>query len=299
MSSTTRAEGYAAHEHEDLNPAINHVLPQFFSTLGIPLVSGREFTDRDTFGATKVAVVNESFVKYFFRGRNPLGRHLGFGDPDTAKLDIEIAGVIKDIKDRDLKSEVERQVWTPVLQEEKPSTITFYVRTGNDPKAMGATIRQTVRQLDARLPLYGMKTVDMQLNETHYVDRLLSMLSAAFGALATILAAIGLYGVMAYTVARRTPELGIRMALGAPRGNVLRLVMLEVVMLIIVGVGAALPIALALGHYLEKQLFQIKPNDPLTLLTATGLLTLIALIAGYIPAFRATRIDPVTALRWE
>ena len=299
MSMTTRAEGYRAREHEDLNPDVNHVLPQFFSTLGIPLVSGREFTDRDTFGAAKAAIVNESFVKYFFGGHNPLGRHIGFGDPETAKLDIEIVGVIKDIKNRDLKSKAERQVWTPVLQEEKPSTITFYMRTGNDPNGMVATARQTIRQLDARLPLYAAKTVDTQINETHYVDRLLSMLSAAFGALATILAAIGLYGVMAYTVARRTPELGIRMALGAPRGNVLRLVMREVVMLIAIGIGAALPLALALGRYLEKQLFQIHPNDPLTLLAATGLLTLVALTAGYIPAFRATRIDPVNALRWE
>ena len=299
MSSTTRTEGYVAHEHEDLNPDVNHVLPGFFSTLGIPLVSGREFTNHDTFGAGKVAIVNESFVKYFFGGHNPLGRHIGFGDPETAKLDIEIVGVIKDIRNRDLKSKTERQVWTPALQEEKPSTITFYIRTANDPKAIAATVRQTIRQLDARLPLYGVKTVDMQIDETYYVDRLLSMLSAAFGALATILAAIGLYGVMAYTVARRTPELGIRMALGAPRRNVLRLVMLEVVMLIAIGIGAALPIALALGHYLEKQLFQIQPNDPLTLLTATGLLALVALTAGYIPAFRATRIDPVTALRWE
>ncbi|MBV9677470.1 MAG: ABC transporter permease, partial [Acidobacteriaceae bacterium] len=299
MSMTTRAEGYRAREHEDLNPDVNHVLPQFFSTLGIPLVSGREFTDRDTFGAAKAAIVNESFVKYFFGGHNPLGRHIGFGDPETAKLDIEIVGVIKDIKNRDLKSKAERQVWTPVLQEEKPSTITFYMRTGNDPNGMIATARQTIRQLDARLPLYAAKTVDTQINETHYVDRLLSMLSAAFGALATILAAIGLYGVMAYTVARRTPELGIRMALGAPRGNVLRLVMREVVMLIAIGIGAALPLALALGRYLEKQLFQIHPNDPLTLLAATGLLTLVALTAGYIPAFRATRIDPVNALRWE
>jgi predicted permease len=299
MSYTTRIEGYTAHEHEDLNPDVNHILPGFFSTLGIPLVSGREFTDRDAFGASKVAIINESFAKRFFQGHNPLGRHIGFGDPETAKLDMEIVGMVKDTRTRDLKSKADRQVWTPVLQEEKPSSITFYLRTATDPKAMAATVRQAIRQLDTRLPLYAMKTVDVQVNETHYVDRLLSMLSAAFGALATILAAIGLYGVMAYTVARRTPELGIRMALGAPRSNVLQLVMLEVMMLIATGIGVALPIALALGHYLEQELFQIKSNDPLTLITATSLLILVALTAGYIPAFRATRIDPVTALRWE
>jgi predicted permease len=299
MMSTTSVESYRAREHEDLNPVVNHILPQFFSTLGAPLVSGREFTNRDLFGASKVAIVNQSFVKYFFGNQNPLGRHIGFGDPEAAKLDIEIVGVIRDIKSIDLKTKADRQVWTPVLQEDQPSSITFYLRTGNDPKAMASMARQTLRQIDAGLPIHHVKTVEAQINETHYVDRLLSMLSAAFGALATILAAIGLYGVMAFTVARRTPELGIRMALGAPRGNVLWLVMLEVIVLIVVGIGAALPVALGLGHFLQKQLFEIQPNDPLTLLTATGVLILVALTAGYIPAFRATRIDPVNALRWE
>ena len=299
MSSSTRVEGHTTHERENMTSDVNFILPQFLSTLGIPLVSGREFTDRDKFDAPKVAIVNESFAFYYFGTRNPLGRHIGFGDPEKAKLGIEIVGVVKDIKDRNLKSNAERQIWAPALQEERPSRVTFYMRTASDPMAMATTVRQTLRHLDGRLPLYSVKTVDMQIKETHYIDRLLSMLSVAFGALATILAAVGLYGVMAYTVARRTPEMGIRLALGASRGNVLRLVMMEVVVLVAIGIGSALPLALALGHYLQKQLFEVNPSDPSTLLTATAVLALVAFIAGYMPAFRATRIDPVTALRWE
>lgn len=157
----------------------------------------------------------------------------------------------------------------------------------------------TIRRIDASLPVFDVKTLATQIKETQYIDRLISMLSAAFGILATLLAAVGLYGLMAYTVARRTPELGIRMALGAQRRNVLKLVMMEVFVLIGIGIGAALPVALGLGRYVEKQLFEIHPADPVTLLGATGILTAVGVLAGYLPALRATRIDPAIALRWE
>ncbi|MGI8961708.1 MAG: FtsX-like permease family protein, partial [Bryobacteraceae bacterium] len=282
-----------------LNPDLNGVLPTFFSTMGIPLVTGREFTERDTFGNPKVAIVNESFVKYFFRDRNPLGRHIGFGSPRSAKLDIEIVGVVKDVKAVDLKQKPSRQVWIPALQDEHPSSLTFYTRTEGDPQTMARLARRTVHRIDATLPVYDMKTVENQIRETHYIDRLITMLSAAFGLLATLLAAVGLYGVMAFTVARRTRELGIRMALGAQRGSVVRLVMQEVFLLAGIGIGAALPLALGLGRFIESQLFGLKATDPSTLTAATLLLAAVALAAGYIPALRATRIDPMNALRWE
>lgn len=297
--STTRAEGYTAKDTENLNPDVNGVLPAFFSTMGIPLVTGREFTDRDSFGAPKVAIVNESFVKYFFRGRNPIGRHIGFGSPQTAKLDMEIVGVVKDVKAVDLKRKPSRQVWIPALQDEHPSSLTFYIRTDIDPQSMARLAHRTVRRLDAALPVYGMKTVESQIRETHYIDRLITMLSAAFGLLATLLAAVGLYGVMAFTVARRTRELGIRMALGAQRGSVVRLVMQEVFLLAGIGIAVALPLAFWLGRFVESQLFGLKATDPSTLTAATLLLATVALAAGYIPALRATRIDPMDALRWE
>jgi predicted permease len=296
---TTRVEGHPYKEGENLNPTVNHILPGFFSAMGIPLLAGREFTSRDIFGAPKVAIINERLARTFFKDRNPLGLHIGFGDPLHAKTDMEVVGIVRDVKQIDLKKAPENQVWTPSLQSEHPSGITFYVRTFSDPKAMSALVRRVVRRIDPALPLFDVKTLAKQINETQYVDRLISMLSATFGILATLLAAVGLYGLMAYTVARRTPELGIRMALGAQRGTVLKLVMLEVCGLTAVGIGLALPLSFGLGRYLQNQLFEIRPNDPLTLGAATGALVLVALLAGYIPALRATRIDPAIALRWE
>lgn len=298
-SSTTLAEGYAAKEGENLNPNVNAVLPGFFSTMDIPLIAGREFTDRDVLGAPKVAIVNESFVKYYFRDRNPLGRHIGFGPLHNTKLDTGIIGVVKDVRTLDLKKKPERQVWLAALQDKHPADLTFYIHTDADPKAMSTQARRTVRRIDSTLPVYGMKTVETQIRETDYTDRLIAMLSMAFGALATLLAAVGLYGVMAFTVAQRTRELGIRMALGAQRKTVLTLVMREVLVLAGIGVLVALPIAFGLGRLIQKQLFELKPNDPLTMSAATVVLLLVAVAAGYIPALKATRIDPMEALRWE
>lgn len=296
--NTTQAEGFVGKEDDNLNPSTNGVLPDFFSTLGIPLIAGRDFTDRDVFGAPKVAIVNQSFVSFYFHDRNPLGRHIGFGDKH-AKLDMEIVGVVKDAKSRDLKEEPKRQVYLAALQDEHPSTLTFYVRTPADATRISRLARRTVRQRDASLPIFDVKTIATQIRETHYADRLITMLSIAFGMLATLLAAIGLYGVMAFTVARRTRELGIRMALGAQRAQVLRMVMKEVLLLAAIGVGVALPIAVGLGRLIQSQLFELKAADPGVLCGATALLAAVAIAAGYIPAFRATRIDPMNALRWE
>jgi ABC-type antimicrobial peptide transport system permease subunit len=159
--------------------------------------------------------------------------------------------------------------------------------------------RRAVRQRDAALPIFDVKTIAAQIRETHYADRLITMLSIAFGFLATLLAAVGLYGVMAFSVTRRTRELGIRMALGAQRQQVLRMVMKEVLLLTAIGMGVALPVAVGLGRLIQSQLFELKASDPGVLCAATVLLTAVAMFAGYIPALRATRIDPMSALRWE
>jgi predicted permease len=299
MMSTVRAEGYHAKDHEDVNPVVNAVLPGFFSTLGVPLIGGREFNLRDNFGAPKVAIVNQTFAHYFFGNANPIGRRIGFGDPDKAPLNLEIVGVVKDMKTADLKEGATRQVWTAILQDEKPGRITFYVRSAAGISSLVVMARQAFQQIDPTMPLYRFKTVQTQINETHYVDRLISMFSAAFGILATLLAAIGLYGTIAFAVARRTPELGIRMALGATRRGVLGLVMAEVMRMTVIGIAVAVPVALFLARYLKDQLYEVSTTDGATILTSISTLVIVSLIAGFIPALRATRIDPVTALRWE
>jgi predicted permease len=297
--ATTRAEGYISKEGENLNPNVNGVLPNFFSTMGIPLIAGREFTGRDQFGAPKVAIVNERFAEFFFHGRNPIGRHIGFGNPATAKLDMEIVGVVRDAKGSDLKEKTARYVFVPALQDEHPNELTFYIRASNNQNRFIDLVRRAIRNTDSGLPVYNLKTLTTQIHETHYTDRLIALLSAAFGLLATLLASVGLYGVMAYTVARRTREIGIRMALGAQRGTVLWIVMQEVLLLAGLGIAVGLPTAFALGRFVEDQLFLLRAHDPMTISSATILLAIVSVIAGYVPARRATRIDPMQALRWE
>jgi putative ABC transport system permease protein len=185
------------------------------------------------------------------------------------------------------------------LQDETPSEVTFYLRTGGDPLSLAQAARQSVMSLDASLPVFNVKTVETQIKETHFLDRLFAWLSVAFGVLATLLASVGLYGVTAYAVARRTQEIGIRIALGASRTNVLRLILGEVMVLVGAGVAAGVVAALGLGRLVESQLFGIKANDPVVMVAAVGVIMAVTVLAGYFPARRATGIDPMSALRYE
>ena len=295
--NTVHIEGYHPAEHEDMNPGFNQVMPGFFNTVGAHIVAGRDFTEKDSAGAPKVVIVNEDFVRRYFAHESPLGRHIGWGG--DGPLDKEIVGVARDLKGGDLKEKNKPWTFTPALQDEKPSEMTFYIRTNRSPLALAQEARRTVSQLDASLPLFNVKTVERQVEETHFMDRLFAWLSAAFGLLATLLASVGLYGITAYAVTRRTQEIGIRIALGAERANVLGLILREVLMLVGAGIVVGVPSALALGRLVESQLFGIKPSDPLVMTLAVGVILCVSLLAGYLPARRATRIDPMTALRYE
>jgi predicted permease len=294
---TVHVEGYQRRDGEDTNPLVLEVSPGFFETLGIARLQGRDLTERDTLGAPLTAVVNETFANYFFKGENPLGRRFRFGRQDEPLR--EIVGVVKDSKHGRLNEKTWRTIYLPLAQNGAQSGMNGYVRANIDPAALGALIRREVSKLDPNLPVTNIRTVDRQIDQLLAAERVVATLSAVFGLLATTLAAIGLYGVMAFLVARRTREIGIRLALGAERGDVLWLVLREVVSMTGIGLAAGIPLALAAGRLIESQLYGVKPYDALVLIGATLTLSIAAALAGYLPARRALAINPITALRYE
>jgi predicted permease len=286
-------------ERKETDPApnLNSIGVGYFSALGTPLIAGREFTQADAGGARPVAIVNATFAQIFYDGADPLGRQFYFlGDQKTP---IEIIGVVKDGKYADLREKKQAFVFVPYAQRPPIGQVTFYLRTTQDPESIVTAARQTVREVDGSLPMFDVKTMEQQIGESVSAERMVSSLSAFFGLVATLLASIGLYGVMAYMVTRRTREIGVRMALGASRGAVLKLVLSEVMLVVGAGVTIALLAAIPLGRVARSMLYGVGPNDPLVLAGATLLLLAVAALAGYVPAARATRVDPLTALRHD
>jgi predicted permease len=291
-------EGFEAGPDTDTNSSFNAVGPGYLRTMGIPLMAGREFTAADVFGTPKVAIVNQAFARKFNLGDNPIGKRFGIGGPGN-KPDIEIVGLAQDAKYSDVKREVPPQYYRPYKQEERLGYAYFYVRTATPPEQMLATIPAVIRKLDAGLPLGDVMTMEQQIRENVTQDRLISTLSLGFALLATVLAAIGLYGVLAYTVAQRTREFGLRMALGADGGAVRGMVMKQVGRMAIIGGIVGLAIAIGVGRLAQSLLFQMEGHDPLVLTLATVALGAVAFGAGFIPALRASKIDPMNALRYE
>jgi predicted permease len=292
-------EGHAAKEGENTHAMVNFVSPGYFRTMGVPLLEGREFNDRDLAETDPVCIVNRTFAEHYFPGRSALGRHIGSFILRNGKLDMEIVGVVENALYNGPREGERRQVFFAEPQERYLTGQTYYVRTNLDSKQMFGVIQSAVRQMDSRVAPSAMRTVDAQLDQILLTERLIAMMSAGFGALATLLASIGLYGVMAFAVARRTREIGVRLALGAMRGSVVWLVMREVLLLVGLGLAVGIPAALALGRFIAAQLFGVKANDPWVAGIAAIVLSLIAAIAGLVPARRASRIDPLLALRYE
>ena len=288
--SSMSVEGYDAKPGESMNPYCNAVSPGYFKTMGIGLVAGRDFDDRDAryespnldpnaLPSYKVAIVNERYAKQYFAG-NPIGRHIGFGTNPGAKTPIEIIGVVKDAKYTGVRDDIPRQVFFAFMENDFAGGSVMYVRTATRSDAAFRAVRQTMRDLDPNIPMYNARTMEAQLDQSLLNDRLIATLSAAFGALATLLAVIGLYGVMAFTVAGRTREIGVRMALGAAPGDVVWLVMREVLLLVGSGIVLGLLGAWGLGRLVSSQLYGVTANDPVTIAGAATLLAVVAMLAG-------------------
>ena len=292
-------EGYTAKPDERPDPHMQYCSPAFFQTLKIPVLLGRDFDDRDIAGAPKVGIVNQKFVKRYFGNASPLGRHVGMGiDPGT-KTDIQIVGVAGDTKYENMREEIPYELYIPSEQKGFADGVTIYVRAQGDPTRMFNSLRTAVREVDATVPMYDLRTLDDQMEISLLTERLLATLSSVFGCLATLLATLGLYGVMAFMVARRTREIGIRMALGAGQSSVLWMVLRETLTLAGLGVAIGLAGAYAATRLIQAQLFGVAPTDLLTVAAASLGIAAVTALAGYVPARRATGIDPMSALRWE
>ena len=294
--SSMSVEGHKATDGEDMQAYMNALSPGYFATMKIPFLEGRDFTRMDLKEETSVAIVNHRFAEHFFPGKSAVGRHIGWGGGPDTKLNMEIVGVVADALYEGPREGVHRQVFVPNWGK---NSAAIYVRTASSSAGAYSLIRNEVKRLDAAMPVYEMKTLEAQLDEILLTDRLIALLSAGFGLLATLLASIGLYGVMAFVVARRRKELGIRLALGAEPKMVVWMVMKEVLLLLAIGLAVGVPAALAAGRFVSSQLYGIEPYDPTIAIAAVLLLAGVSAAAGLIPARRAGQIDPILALRYE
>jgi putative ABC transport system permease protein len=296
--------GYHPADGDRMNVEWARVSAGYFSTMKMPLLAGREIEQSDRRGAQKVAVVNESFARrYFAQPQDALGHYFCSGAGDVTP-DIEIVGVVKDARHTTVREDVRRTVFTPYLQDPQLGPVyrfglTFYVRTWQDPKAAQATIRPAMQALDSKLVLDAFRTMQEQVDDNLSDERVIAFLATSFGVLAALLAAIGIYGVLAYSTAQRTREIGIRVAMGATRTEVVRMVLSEVARLAAIGIALGLPLSFVLARAVHDQLFGISSYDPLTICVVCALIIAVALASAALPARRAAQVDPMVALRYE
>jgi predicted permease len=289
-------EGYTPREGERMSGDVTYVSSDNFKSLEIPFLLGRDFDERDRLGAPRVVIVNEKMAKHYFgNAANAIGKRIGLEDVP----DMTIVGVVKDAQYINLRESLRRHFYVPTTQDATLMNLTLHVKTASDPNVVAEQLRAQLKALDSHLPLYNIKTLSTEIDESLIQERLVTWLSTAFGLLATLLTALGLYGVLTFSVARRTREIGIRVALGAQRGDVFRLIMIRGVILVGVGVAIGLGASFAFSRLLSSLLFGVTANNVATLVGVSVGLIAVALLACYIPARRATRVDPLVALRYE
>jgi predicted permease len=297
--SSVSVQGFQAGPDTDTHSNFNEIGPDYFRTVGMRLTAGREFTRNDAAGSGKVAVVNETFARKFNLGRDAIGKYISDSVGNDVKLDIEIVGVVQDAKYSDVKDPTPPLFFRPYRQDDRLGFISFYVRSAVPSEQLMPSINSVVARLDSNLPVQELKTMDQQVRDNVFLDRMISTLSAAFAVLATVLAAVGLYGVLAYTVAQRTREIGVRMALGADGSKVRGMVLRQVALITVIGGAIGMAAGIAAGRAAESLLFEMKGTDPIVFISATALLALVAFVAGFLPAQKAAHIDPMIALRYE
>ena len=300
-NSSIKVAGYVPQPDEDTSVQDILTGPKYSETLGIPLLRGRDIEQRDSPSSPMVAVVNWTFAEHYFKNQNPIGRTFTFDDDTDKGGAIEIVGVVGDLKTDDPRDKPEATIYRPILQIQDSAAyaVTIHIRTLSDPSPLTNQVRQMISQIDDKLPIFGVTTMNDQLHDNLDQDRLIAQLVSFFGALALILACIGLYGVMAHGVARRTNEIGIRMALGARGSNIAWMILRETLYLVLAGLVIGVPAALFGARLIAAQLFDMSPTDPVTLAAAAVVMTIVALLAGYLPARRASRVNPLSALRYE
>lgn len=292
-----RVQGYACLPDVDCNSRYNEIGEHYFKTFGVQLLAGREFTAQDGAGGQRVAIVNETFAKKFKLGRDAVGKFMGEGDKDS--LNIQIVGLVRDVKYSQVKDSVPPVFYRPWRQDTRAGNLFFYVQSSLPPEQLLGTLRATMKRIDPALPVEELKTMPQQVKENVFLDRMISILSAAFALLATLLAGVGLYGVLSYSVEQRTREIGVRMALGADGARVRAMVLRQVGVMLAIGGVVGIAAALGLGRAARSLLFELQGNDPIAVGIAVLLLSCVALAAGFVPARRAAMVDPMHALRYD
>ena len=291
-------QGFTPASDDDRIARFDQAGPGYFTNVGVPLMLGRDFTERDGPGAPRVAIINDTMARFYFANQNPIGKRFDVRGPSDVTL--EIVGVAHDVQDHDLRNPPLRRFYVSYLQPiDGITTANFEIRAAGDMTSLFGPIRAEVEQFDPKLQVLSLRTAQALVDNSILTERLIAKLSTFFGALALLLAAIGLYGVMSYTVAKRTTEIGVRMALGAQRTDVASLVLRDILRLIAIGSAIGVLASVQLARYIESLIFGLKPHDPVTLAASVAVLGLIGIVAGYLPARRAARIDPIVALRAE
>jgi predicted permease len=292
-------EGYTPRGNNDRGSRYDQVGPEYFSTLGIPVRLGREITAEDRVGGQKVAVINETFAKRFFAGRNPIGLHVTQVYANKRKT-YQVVGVVQDSRQNRIRGEIEHRFYVPATQPAAEiAGVTFEIRPAANASGVMAGVRRVVREAEPGMVVVAARTLTESVDRRLVQDRLLAQLSIAFGAVALLLAALGLYGVLSYGVTRRTNEIGIRKALGAQHGTVMAMILRETGWLLALGLVAGSALAVAALRLITSRLYGLETTDPTAFVTAIVLLSIVAGLATWLPARRASRVDPLIALRYE